>query len=107
MSLRKEPVRFRSLGDEIAGTFFLPEYASSGPGLIVCHGAGEFKENYFEMCEQLARRGLACLAIDMHGHGQSGGERYYVQMRQWVADIRAALDFMVTRPEIDSGRIGA
>jgi pimeloyl-ACP methyl ester carboxylesterase len=107
MNLLKEPVRFCSLGDEIAGTLFLPASQSPLPVLIVCHGAGEFKENYFEMCERLAERSVASLAIDMHGHGQSGGQRFYVDMRQWVADIRAALDFLSTRPEVDSHRAGA
>ncbi|HWX22122.1 MAG TPA: alpha/beta fold hydrolase [Candidatus Binatia bacterium] len=107
MNLLKESVRFRSLGDEMAGTLFLPASGGPAPVLIVCHGAGEFKENYFEMCERLAERSLASLAIDMHGHGQSGGERFYVDMRQWVADIQGAIDFVLTRPELDGGRIGA
>jgi alpha-beta hydrolase superfamily lysophospholipase len=107
MKLSKESVRFHSLGDEIAGTLFLPSSECPPPVLIVCHGAGEFKENYFEMCEQLAERSVASLAIDMHGHGQSGGARFYVNMRQWVADINAAIDFLSTRSEVDSNRVGA
>jgi alpha-beta hydrolase superfamily lysophospholipase len=107
MNLCRESVRFRSLGDEVAGTLFLPPVDRAVPALIVCHGAGEFKENYSEMCERLIDRGLATLAMDMHGHGQSGGERFHVNMLQWVADIRAAVDFLTTRPEVDSQRIGA
>lgn len=86
---------------------FIPEAGSPWPVLIVCHGAGEFKENYFELCEFLAARGVASLALDMHGHGASGGEKYYVQMRQWAPDISAAIDWLLTRPEIDPHRIGA
>ncbi|HWV98738.1 MAG TPA: alpha/beta fold hydrolase [Candidatus Acidoferrum sp.] len=107
MNLYKELVRFPSLGDELVGTLFLPRVDHPIPALIICHGAGEFKENYFEMCEHLAQRGLASLAIDMHGHGESGGERFYVDIRQWVADIQAAIDFLLTRPEVDGSRIGA
>lgn len=75
--------------------------------MIVCHGAGEFKENYFELCGCLAERGVAALAVDMHGHGESGGERFYVDMEQWVADVRAALEFLSNHPKVGSGRIGA
>ena len=107
MNVRSEPVRFRSLGDEIAGTLFLPACERPLPLLLVCHGAGEYKENYFEMCDRLAERGLASLAIDMHGHGESGGPRFYVDMQQWVADIRAAVDFAATHPNLDENRIGA
>ncbi len=103
----KETVQLHSLGDELAGILFLPAATGPAPVLIICHGAGEFKENYFELCELLAGRGVATLAIDMHGHGQSAGERYYVNMRQWVADVQAAIDFLLTHSKIDGKRIGA
>ena len=90
---KTESVRFRSLGDELVGKLFRPAAGTPAPTLIVCHGAGEFKENYFEMCEVLAGRGVASLALDMHGHGESGGERYFLKIKDWVADIRAAIGF--------------
>src|SRR5215470_13612899 len=107
MKNHKETVRLRSLGDELAGVLFFLETEERAPVLIICHGACEFKENYFELCELLASRGMATLAIDMHGHGASAGERYYVNMRQWVADVQAAIDFLLTHPKIDGKRIGA
>ena len=107
MKLRQEPIQFEALGDQMAGMLFVPGGTAPHPILLVCHGAGEFKEHYFEMCQRLAERGIASLAIDLHGHGQSGGARFYVDIAQWVADIRAAVDFITTRPELDSNRIGA
>jgi len=107
MKNNRENVRLRSLGDELAGVLFLPESQGRVPVLIICHGAGEFKENYFELCELLASRGVATLAIDMHGHGESAGERYYVNMPQWVADVQAAIDYLLTHPRIDGNKIGA
>src|SRR5882724_11628213 len=103
----KETVQLHSLGDELAGILFLPAATGPAPVLIICHGAGEFKENYFELCELLASRGVATLAIDMHGHGQSAGERYYVNMVQWVADVQAAIDFLLKHSRIDGNKIGA
>src|SRR3989454_557994 len=47
------------------------------------------------------------MAIDMHCHGESAGERYYVNMRQWVADVQSAIDFLLTHAKIDGKRIGA
>lgn len=105
-SLRSD-VCLSSLGVDLAGALFLPKTAGPAPVLIICHGAGEFKENYFELCEMLAARGVATLAIDMHGHGQSEGERFYVNMRQWVADIQAAIEFLLLQPKIDGSRIAA
>jgi alpha-beta hydrolase superfamily lysophospholipase len=75
--------------------------------LIITHGAGEFKENYYELSEHLVRHGIAALALDMHGHGKSGGRAYQIDMNEWVADIRAACDFIVKNEALDAGRIGA
>jgi pimeloyl-ACP methyl ester carboxylesterase len=107
MNMSKESVRLHSQGDEIAGILFLPESDGRVPVLIICHGAGEFKENYFELCERLAAKGVATLAIDMHGHGQSSGDRYLVNISSWVADIRAGIDFLLKHPKLDGNRIGA
>jgi uncharacterized protein len=91
----------------MAGRVFLPETAARFPALIICHGASEHKENYYDLCHFLAARGIATFAIDMHGHGQSGGQRFYVQIPDWVADIRAAIDVLSKHPQIDPAGIGA
>ena len=105
--MRKQSVRFHSLGDEIVGLLMTPESDRPAPVLIVCPGAGEPKENYLEMGEYLVGRGIATLALDMHGHGESGGERFHVNISQWVADIKAAIDFIGAEPRIDNCRVAA
>jgi alpha-beta hydrolase superfamily lysophospholipase len=107
MTLNRQSVNFRSLNEELSAVLFLPGEEGPYPAMIVCHGAGEFKENYFELCECLAERGVAALAIDMHGHGESEGERFYVEMDQWVADVRAAVQFLSNHPQVGAQRIGA
>src|SRR6185295_8123382 len=107
MNSSRSNVCLRSLGIDLAGTLFLPATELPAPVLIICHGAGEFKENYFELAETLAARGVATLAIDMHGHGQSAGERFYVNIQQWVADIQSAIEFLLLHPRIDGSRIAA
>jgi alpha-beta hydrolase superfamily lysophospholipase len=103
----QEPVSFPSLGDEIQATLFTPASAGPHPVLIITHGAGEFKENYYELSEHLVKHGIAALALDMHGHGKSGGRAYQIEMKEWVADIRAACDFITRHEALDAGRIGA
>jgi len=103
----RETVRLKSLGDELIGFLFHPETENPAPAVIVCHGAGEFKENYFELCELLAARGVAALAIDLHGHGESAGERFCIHIREWVADVQAAIGFLAAHPKVDGKRIGA
>src|SRR5207253_36399 len=107
MKMTRESVRIGSMCELIAGTLFLPTDGGGVPALVVCHGAGEFKENYFELCEFLAARGIASLALDMHGHGESGGRRFHVKIDEWVADVRAAVEFLSGNSAIDPGAIGA
>ena len=106
-----QAVQFESLGAKIAGRLFLPEqdrqHRGSNPILVICHGAGEFKENYFDLCHCLAERGVAALAMDMHGHGESEGERFHVNMEEWVADVRAAVGFLSHHPQLVGAHIGA
>jgi alpha-beta hydrolase superfamily lysophospholipase len=107
MNLHRETVTIHSNGAALAGMLFLPASDRLSPALVLCHGALEFKENYFELGEFLAARGVAALAIDMHGHGQSEGERFHVDMCEWVEDVRATVDFLVNHPQVDGDRIGA
>lgn len=102
-----EPVVFQSLGAEIHGLLVHAPGTGKRPVLIVAHGAGEFKENYLEMASRLARQGVSCLLLDMHGHGASGGPAYHVSMKAWVADLVAALDFLSQRNDVDPRKIGA
>ncbi len=104
---RGQLVSLRSEGDSIAGKLFLPASPRRAPVVVLCHGVGEWKENYFEMSECLAARGVGSLALDLRGHGQSGGERFCVRMRQWVADIRTALDYLESHPRVDGERLAA
>lgn len=107
MNINSETIVLESLGKKIAGTLFLPESSEPSSVLILCHGAGEFKENYFELCETLTAKGVAALAIDMHGHGQSEGERFHVKMTEWVADVVTAVNFLSKHPRIDPKKIAA
>jgi alpha-beta hydrolase superfamily lysophospholipase len=107
MNASREAVNLMSLGERLSGILFLPQGSQAVPALIVCHGAGEYKENYFELCESLASRGVASLALDMHGHGESAGVPFRVEMREWVADIQSAIGFLQAHPRVDGKRIGA
>lgn len=102
----KTEVCFPSGNDNICGTIFIPESHKPAPALVICHGALDFKENYYELCRHLADKGTASLAIDMHGHGSSGGRRLNVNIDEWVMDIRSAIDYLEKIPQIDNKAIG-
>jgi uncharacterized protein len=65
--------------DGLAYALFRPESdgagesASSGGGVVVIHGADSCKENHFDFARALRAAGLAAVAFDQRGHGQSDG----------------------------------
>lgn len=103
----QEKLEITSLGHKVASVLFLPKAPVPHPALIMCHAAMDFKENYYEFCEYLASKGIAALAVDMHGFGESEGDRFHVTMEEWVADIRAALSVLQEHPLIKKSKIGA
>jgi len=104
--LKRETIQYSSLGDTITGTLFLPESDMLSGALVICHGALDFRDNYFELCEFLAEKGITALAIDMHGHGESQGKRFHVDIASWVADISSGIDFLQGHERIDPEKIG-
>jgi alpha-beta hydrolase superfamily lysophospholipase len=41
--------------------------------VLILHGAGSCKESHFDFARAVVARGLAALAFDQRGHGESGG----------------------------------
>jgi len=72
LSAVPERLTFTSDGLRLAGLLYRPAGEPRG-ALVVCHGAGSRKENHTLMGEQAAAAGLAALAFDFRGHGESQG----------------------------------
>lgn len=72
------------------------------PGLIVAHGAGSNHRRHAEFSLTACAAGMAVLAIDFRGHGESGGELDGPAEQ----DILAAAALLRNHPLVDPGRIG-
>lgn len=56
----------------------------------------------------LAQRGLTALAFDFRGYGTSKGDpRNFESPERKIADIVSAAEYLKSRPDVDSSRIGA
>jgi uncharacterized protein len=58
--------------DGLAYALFRPDGGAAG-GVVVIHGADSCKENHFDFAEALLAAGLAVVAFDQRGHGESQG----------------------------------
>lgn len=106
-------VQFYSDGLRLVGNLHLPDRAHAGttgagmPVVVLCHGLGGIKDLILpQLATPLVEAGFAVLRFDYRGFGGSEGKRWRLIPMEQVADIRAAITFLETVPEIDSTRVG-
>lgn len=115
-------ISFRSVHDKrVTGLLSLPAQVKEPlPVIILMHGLGDEKTvDYIESGHQyLLQAGYAVLRLDIDLHGDRAGDEYDFSFtegyRYWtrsiitqtVFDLRRAIDFLETQPEIDATRIG-
>ena len=64
--------------------------ASPRAALLVVHGLGEHGGRYAALARDLSARGVAVFALDLRGHGRSGGARAYTpRFERMVDDLEA------------------
>jgi uncharacterized protein len=105
-------VRFKSAGATLSGTLTLPPGPGPHPAIAWVHGSGRTTRAYLpDLQALLLHHGVAVLAYDKRGIGQSGGsypgESPYPSTIDTLArDAEAAVRFLDSRPEIDHERVG-
>ncbi|HEX3048277.1 MAG TPA: alpha/beta fold hydrolase, partial [Bacillota bacterium] len=87
-----------------------PEQYVSGakiPAVLLCHGFAGIKDFLLPAyAEAFAAAGFAALTFDYRGFGASEGERGRLNPTEQIIDIRNAITFLQTLPEVDPERIG-
>ena len=110
--LRQEEVRFRSGNAWLAGTLTLPPGPGPHPAIAFAHGAGAMPRSVLgHWVSFFARLGVATLAPDKRGIGQSRGTypgegASPSNIDQYARDVEAAARFLAAQPDIDRARIG-
>jgi pimeloyl-ACP methyl ester carboxylesterase len=108
----QKPVTFKNCGQDIFGTLHLPDKKFKRPcaGMVLLHG---FAGNRFEphqlfvkMSRRLEAEGIASFRFDFRGCGESEGAFENLTLDGLFSDARAAIAFMRSLKEIDTGRIG-
>jgi dienelactone hydrolase len=107
---RIEPVFIALNGRTLPGWFHLPPGYNGGriPVVISFPGMDTYKEVFVALKgDRWLSRGIAVLALDGPGQAECRGLGLTVSMANWTAVGKAAVDWLVARPEIDPQRIGA
>ena len=106
----KKPVTFERDNQTLVGTLYLPDDYQQGsklPGVVVTGAWTTVKEQMpTTYAIELANRGYAALVFDFRGWGQSSDAIQYLEdpVRK-TEDINAAVNYLITRPEIDATNI--
>jgi len=113
MGYSVENVSFQSLnGIYVTGNLYRPlEQGKKMAGILCPHGHGQdprLKEYTQQRCATLARMGAVVFAYDMIGMGDSKQCDHKIPkaVKLQLANGKAALDFLLSQPNIDKERIG-
>ncbi|MGH8619631.1 MAG: alpha/beta hydrolase family protein [Burkholderiales bacterium] len=98
-ALRSSSTAARSVDREVAGT---GQYRP--PLVIMCMGLDSAKEEMEAYEATFLARGVATLAFD--GPGQGEGEHDWPLRGDYEAVVKAVVDFVETRADVDAARVG-
>ncbi|MBQ6274090.1 MAG: hypothetical protein IJK63_07700 [Oscillospiraceae bacterium] len=86
---------------------FVPSSATAenpAPGIVVCHGGTNVLELQMPFYVELARRGFVVISMDMSGHGET--DNAIGSMTANSNGMLAAVEFLMSMPEVDPENIG-
>ena len=108
-----EEVTFRNGEQKLAGTLTVPK-GTQGPhpaAVLITGSGGQDRDGtgvaniYRLIAERLSSRGVAVLRADDRGVGKSTPLAKGTSYRDLVNDARAAFEYLLTRADIDKGRV--
>jgi uncharacterized protein len=104
-------------GHVLVGTLTRPAAGGAVPAMIMITGSGAQDRDqaipllhgyrpFRQIADTLGRRGIAVLRLDDRGFGASTGDHASATSADFADDVRAALDYLRGRDDIDATRLG-
>jgi len=102
-------------GWKLAGSLYSPTQASStpAPAVVMLTEPGWVDRSIYDsyLAADLAQKGFFALNIDLRGSGNSLGKEFLEEfssedMKGIQEDLRAAIEYLSSRPGVDAARIG-
>jgi len=82
----------------------IPAGGGMAPGVVLIHGWESARDRTLPHAQVLHAAGFHVLTIDVRGHGENGPEALPLSVGEYAADARAAVAWMLARPEVS--RVG-
>ncbi len=100
--------------EQLGGTLTLPASGDQHKAVILISGSGAQSRNstimehqpFWVIADYLTRQGIAVLRVDDRGVGASSGEFAKATTADFATDVRAGINYLKTRKEIDPTQIG-
>jgi len=105
VAVREEPVRFSNGAITLSGTLVLPGSPGRHPAVVLFHGSAPDGRD-LSTARWFAEQGVAALAYDKRGFGESTGDARQVPFMDLCGDGLAAVELLQARPDINPRRIG-
>jgi len=96
-------------GQKLVGIFNIPKGKPPFPAVIICHGFKGYKEQMHlnSLANELAKNGILAFRFDFgNGVGKSYGQLEDLTFTQYLADLKAAVDYVYKNKLVDKNRIG-
>ncbi len=98
----------------LAGTLTLPKENGTFPAVIFISGSGQQNRDeeifehkpFFVLSDYLTRKGIATLRYDDRGTGKSEGDPSKDTTKDFATDVKAAIEYLKSRKEINKKKIG-
>jgi alpha-beta hydrolase superfamily lysophospholipase len=98
------PVTLPGAGGITLGAQFYEAGTRPAPGVVLVHMRSRTRADWDDIAQQLEAGGITVLAIDLRGHGSSSGSA--AAHADMVADVRAAVQWLSTRPAVRPDALG-
>ena len=80
--------KFITTLNDIRVAYFEKYNKKSKIGIVFVHGLGEHKGRYEDFINQIYKNDISVFAVDIRGHGESGGKRGYVKgFDDFISDL--------------------
>jgi carboxymethylenebutenolidase len=112
-AVRTMTVQYRSGGETVSGYLAVPESAGRHPAVIVIHEWWGLVDWVKEQARLLAGQGYVALAVDLYRGRSTADPEVARELARALAedhavrDLRAAFDYLASRPDVDPNRIGS